>query len=194
MEICLAETGIGLYTILGLSCMAIAVTFAVLVARRHGAARFGVMAALVLALGFTHLFTPVAYAVEESCPAAATPDTSTGVQGAKQVYNVLDNDRPSPGASFVLGSLTLGLAPGHVLGTSVSEDKKTVTAPNEGVYVAGDNGTITFTPEPDFVGSAVGVVYSIRDTAGKTISSVYAPTVTGPGGAVCACFTCCLRS
>lgn len=40
-------------------------------------------------------------------------------------------------------------------------------------------GTITFTPEPDFIGTAKGVTYTITTDKGPSITSTYTPTVTG---------------
>lgn len=110
--------------------------------------------------------------------AAAHPDTSTGRQGVAQTFSVLANDSPTSGAHFVLSSLRLKLTPSPVAGSTVSPDAKSMQAPGEGGYVANDDGTITFTPESSFVGTARGVAYTIDDTAGNTASSTYIPTVT----------------
>lgn len=189
METCLAETGIGFYAIVGITLMAVAVTIGVLNYRQHKNLRLAGYGVFAFALIFAAAPAP-SFAASSCDPvaavAAALPDHSTGVQGAVQTYNVLDNDTPTPGATFVAASLRLAPAPGYVLGTSVSEDEKTVTAPTEGVYQANNNGTITYTPEADFVGSAVGVAYSIEDTAGKTVSSLYVPSVSaGMNPGVC---------
>ncbi|HEL1558075.1 TPA: hypothetical protein TXJ05_002312, partial [Streptococcus suis] len=47
-----------------------------------------------------------------------------------------------------------------------------------GSYVLNPDGTITFTPNPDFVGTAVPVTVQAKDTNGTIVRSLYTPTVT----------------
>ena len=49
--------------------------------------------------------------------------------------------------------------------------------PGEGTYVISPDGTVTFTPEADFVGQAKGVKVIRKDRNGNIISGFYAPTV-----------------
>lgn len=116
-----------------------------------------------------------------TCPAhgsASQPDATTGAQGSVQSTNVGLNDTPSNGAQFLLSSLILALRSNPLAGSTVSPNQKTVTVPGEGVYVAGTNGIITFTPEPSFSGTTHGVAYSLQDTLGATVTNTYTPTVT----------------
>ena len=64
--------------------------------------------------------------------------------------------------------------------TLVDEDGNevnTVTVPGEGTYVLNDDGTITFTPEPDFVGKTSGVKVRGYDSNGLSADTTYTPTV-----------------
>ena len=47
----------------------------------------------------------------------------------------------------------------------------------QGTYTINPNGKVTFTPEPEFVGTANGVTVVRKDKNGKTISASYTPTV-----------------
>ena len=49
--------------------------------------------------------------------------------------------------------------------------------PNEGTYTIDENGKVTFTPEPNFVGKAAGVTVKRVDKNGKEITAKYTPTV-----------------
>ncbi|MCY7087471.1 GEVED domain-containing protein [Streptococcus oralis] len=49
--------------------------------------------------------------------------------------------------------------------------------PGEGTYVISPDGTVTFTPEADFVGQAKGVKVIRKDRDGNIISGFYTPTV-----------------
>lgn len=189
METCLAETGANIYAMIAVAIILILITGSMLMRGRRSRMSFGGSLALVLGLGvaMTSMAPVTLHAVPVCEPgesASALPDSSTGIQGASQVFNVLANDTPTPGAHFVLSSLELDLAPGFILGSSVSDDRKTVTAPTEGEYTAGSDGKITYHPDTDFIGNAVGVRYSIQDSAGKRVSSIYAPVVTAGEGPV----------
>ena len=49
--------------------------------------------------------------------------------------------------------------------------------PNEGTYTIDENGKVTFTPEPNFVGQATGVTVKRVDKNGTEITAKYTPTV-----------------
>ena len=49
--------------------------------------------------------------------------------------------------------------------------------PNEGTYTIDENGKVTFTPEPNFVGKATGVTVKRVDKNGNEITAKYTPTV-----------------
>ena len=49
--------------------------------------------------------------------------------------------------------------------------------PGEGTYTIDENGKVTFTPEPDFVGKASGVTVKRIDKNGTPVTATYTPTV-----------------
>ena len=49
--------------------------------------------------------------------------------------------------------------------------------PGEGTYTIDENGKVTFTPEPDFVGKAKGVTVKRVDKNGTPVTAKYTPTV-----------------
>ena len=60
------------------------------------------------------------------------------------------------------------------------EDGSTTTVvPGEGSYTIDKDGKITFTPEPDFVGTAKGLVVKRSDMYGNVVTAHYTPTVLG---------------
>ena len=54
-----------------------------------------------------------------------------------------------------------------------------VVVPGEGTYTIDKNGKVTFTPEPDFVGTATGVTVKRVDENGTPVTAKYTPTVLG---------------
>ena len=190
MESCLADTGQNIVLFGGVAITLIIVGALMLV--KLGATRKGIgVSVIAFAVVSAHVLSPVSYAASGECTSAATnlsqPDTSTGVQGAVQTRNVLLNDTPTPGSEFISSSLRLALATSPVPGSALSANKRTVTAPTEGVYDALSAGLIRYTPEASFIGIAKGVRYSIKDTAGNITTNSYRPTVTSstPSPTVC---------
>ena len=61
--------------------------------------------------------------------------------------------------------------------TTGQEVDKVVT--DEGTYTVYPDGTVHFTPKPDFVGKAKGVTVQRRDTNGKPATGTYTPIVVG---------------
>ena len=57
------------------------------------------------------------------------------------------------------------------------DGKTTKVVPGQGTYTIDPNGKVTFTPEPEFVGTANSVTVVRKDKNGKTISASYTPTV-----------------
>ena len=49
--------------------------------------------------------------------------------------------------------------------------------PGEGTYTIDENGKVTFTPEPNFVGKATGVTVKRVDKNGTPVTATYTPTV-----------------
>ncbi|QXA18116.1 YSIRK-type signal peptide-containing protein [Streptococcus gordonii] len=87
--------------------------------------------------------------------------TSEGLKGQTQT-----------GKPIFEGDVDLTVAPTFEDGST----EKVV--PGEGTYTISPDGVVTFVPEPNFVGTAKGVVVIRKDRNGQTISASYTPRVT----------------
>ena len=71
---------------------------------------------------------------------------------------------------------------GHIDSTvppTFEDGSTTMVVPGEGSYTIDKDGKITFTPEPDFVGTAKGLVVKRLDMYGNAVTAHYTPTVFG---------------
>ncbi|MGK8362514.1 YSIRK-type signal peptide-containing protein [Streptococcus oralis] len=71
---------------------------------------------------------------------------------------------------------------GHIDSTvppTFEDGSTTMVVPGEGSYTIDKDGKITFTPEPDFVGRAKGLVVKRLDMYGNVVTAHYTPTVLG---------------
>ena len=71
---------------------------------------------------------------------------------------------------------------GHIDPTvppTFEDGSTTMVVPGEGSYTIDKDGKITFTPEPDFVGTAKGLVVKRLDVYGNVVTARYTPTVLG---------------
>ena len=71
---------------------------------------------------------------------------------------------------------------GHINSTvppTFEDGSTTMVVPGEGSYTIDKDGKITFTPEPDFVGTAKGLVVKRLDMYGNVVTTHYTPTVLG---------------
>ncbi|MCY7068852.1 LPXTG cell wall anchor domain-containing protein, partial [Streptococcus oralis] len=71
---------------------------------------------------------------------------------------------------------------GHIDSTvppTFEDGSTTMIVPGEGSYTIDKDGKITFTPEPDFVGTAKGLVVKRLDMYGNVVTARYTPTVLG---------------
>ena len=71
---------------------------------------------------------------------------------------------------------------GHIDSTvppTFEDGSTTMVVPGEGSYTIDKDGKITFTPEPDFVGTAKGLVVKRLDVYGNVVTAHYTPTVLG---------------
>ena len=71
---------------------------------------------------------------------------------------------------------------GHIDSTvppTFEDGSTTMVVPGEGSYTIDKDGKITFTPEPDFVGTAKGLVVKRLDVYGNVVIAHYTPTVLG---------------
>ncbi len=71
---------------------------------------------------------------------------------------------------------------GHIDSTvppTFEDGSTTMVVPGEGSYTIDKDDKITFTPEPDFVGTAKGLVVKRLDVYGNAVTARYTPTVLG---------------
>ena len=95
-------------------------------------------------------------------PSTGHDTTSTGAKGQPQV--------------------AIPTFEGHIDPTvppTFEDDSTTMVVPGEGSYTIDKDGKITFTPEPDFVGTAKGLVVKRLDMYGNVVIAHYTPTVHG---------------
>ena len=96
----------------------------------------------------------------------SSPATSTGVQGVPQTGSPVF----TPGDPAV---------PIDVDSPMTFEDgSSTKTVPNVGVYTINPDGSITFTPDKQFVGTPAPVTVKRVDKNGTPVTATYTPTVT----------------
>ena len=63
---------------------------------------------------------------------------------------------------------------------SFEDGSKEKTIPGQGTYTIAPDGTVTFTPEADFLGQGSGVTLVRRDKNGTSVTASYVPTVVEP--------------
>jgi CshA-type fibril repeat protein len=91
-------------------------------------------------------------------------DIKRGVIGENVTLDVLANDTEGT-FNFDITTLRITSIPN---GATLSEDGKTLTVPNEGVWrIDPETGAITFTPADGFVGDPTPISYSVQDTQGN---------------------------
>ena len=158
----------------------------------------------------THSLKEITYSVKEkNVPAGYTVTyaKATGITldpDATEAYTVTITNKHTPGEGAADGDETYGLkgepqtgTPKYdvnpknpvtptslvkpdVTGSTISDDGKTVTIPGEGKYVLNDDGTVTFTPEPDFVGDPTPIDIACIDKQGNPATATYTPHVIDP--------------
>ena len=121
-----------------------------------------------------------------------TPETSTDIQGKPQTktpkFSIdVDKDGDGTAPDAVTPSAQY---PAKLVDPATGQptDEKTVTVPGEGTYtIVPTTGAVTFTPEPQFTGTAKGIDVSLtapvgQDKDGNTVTATatakYTPTVT----------------
>lgn len=106
-------------------------------------------------------------------PPTANPDETINYKGRKQTGTPTfqaDPDTKAPGGGEnKIERITLLDEDGN--------EVNTVTVPGEGTYVLNEDGTITFTPEPEFVGKTSGVKVRGYDSNNLYADTTYTPTV-----------------
>ncbi|EGF15059.1 YSIRK signal domain/LPXTG anchor domain surface protein [Streptococcus sanguinis] len=68
----------------------------------------------------------------------------------------------------------------ETIAPTFEDGSKEKTIPGEGIYTITPDGTITFTPEADFLGQGSGVTLIRRDKNGTSVTARYVPTVVAP--------------
>ena len=96
----------------------------------------------------------------------STPATSTGVQGQPQ--------KGTP--SFTPGDPAVPLDDTKPM--TFEDGSSTKKVPNVGTYVIESDGSITFTPDKQFVGTPAPVTVKRVDKNGTPVTATYTPTVT----------------
>ncbi|NQN52823.1 hypothetical protein HPA12_11035, partial [Streptococcus suis] len=120
----------------------------------------------------TTTYTPTVLPVTPT----AQPETTTGKQGQTQTTdaNVLFTEGDSV-APIDLASITLLDESGQ---PATEVPAKDLNGSVIGSYVLNPDGTITFTPNSDFVGTPVPVSIQAKDANGTAVTTTYTPTVT----------------
>ena len=68
----------------------------------------------------------------------------------------------------------------ETIAPSFEDGSKEKTIPGQGTYTIAPDGTVTFTPEADFLGQGSGVTLVRRDKNGSKVTARYVPTVVAP--------------
>ena len=95
-----------------------------------------------------------------------TPVTKTVDKTSEGAKNTPQSNTPE-----FIGDVDLDVPPTFDDGTT------TRVVEGEGTYTIDKDGKVTFTPEPEFTGTADGITVVRKDKLGKTISAQYTPTV-----------------
>jgi uncharacterized repeat protein (TIGR02059 family) len=123
-------------------------------------------------------------------PPVANPDFSTGVQGAIQTLSPVGNDRPGGGASTTLYPDTRAQVPSGIFLCAANQPPPdcaaTTVIVNDannvklGVLTVAASGLVTFTPEPNFIGTTPPIGYQLPDNLGQMAYSTITITVLPP--------------
>ena len=97
--------------------------------------------------------------------------TVLGATSTKDVVSEGPKGKPQSNTPVFEGDIDKEVPP------TFEDGKTTKVVPGQGTYTIDPNGKVTFTPEPEFVGTASGVTVVRKDKNGKTIFASYTPTV-----------------
>ncbi|WP_141755899.1 YSIRK-type signal peptide-containing protein, partial [Staphylococcus sp. HMSC065E08] len=101
----------------------------------------------------------------------AEPAETTGLQGQPQIGTpVFKGGNP-------LVPINETIAP-QLIDPNTGSKVSKLAIPDEGTYIANNDGTITFTPEPQFTGKASPITVERVDTNGTAVQTTYTPNVT----------------
>jgi CshA-type fibril repeat protein len=108
-------------------------------------------------------------------PPELSNDSGESEQGVAQVITIFGNDSPAnAGVPFDLATLRLC----RPTDTAPACSQTSVAIAGEGTYSINGDGTVTFTPEPEFVGVATPIAYVVEDVLGQVVWATIHPTVT----------------
>ena len=102
--------------------------------------------------------------------------TTTDVQGAKQT----GKPEFTAGKTTVNGvekTVELSDKPAKLVDLKTGDPVDSVTIEGEGTYTVAPDGTVTFTPNKDFIGQATGVTVKREDKNGTPVTAKYTPVV-----------------
>ena len=97
--------------------------------------------------------------------------TVLGATSTKDVESEGPKGKPQSNTPVFEGDIDKDVPP------TFEDGKTTKVVPGQGTYTIDPNGKVTFTPEPEFVGTANSVTVVRKDKNGKTIFASYTPTV-----------------
>ena len=97
--------------------------------------------------------------------------TVLGATSTKDVVSEGPKGKPQSNTPVFEGDIDKDVPP------TFEDGKTTKVVPGQGTYTIDPNGKVTFTPEPEFVGTANSVTVVRKDKNGKTIFASYTPTV-----------------
>ena len=97
--------------------------------------------------------------------------TVLGETSTKDVESEGPKGKPQSNTPVFEGDIDKDVPP------TFEDGKTTKVVPGQGTYTIDPNGKVTFTPEPEFVGTANSVTVVRKDKNGKTIFASYTPTV-----------------
>jgi CshA-type fibril repeat protein len=108
-------------------------------------------------------------------PPVLADDSGQSEQGVAQRISIFGNDSPAnAGVPFDLATLRL-CRPSD---TPPACTQTSVAIAGEGTYSINGDGTVTFTPEPEFIGVATPIAYVVEDVLGQVVWATIHPTVT----------------
>ncbi|MPY11599.1 Ig-like domain-containing protein [Arthrobacter bussei] len=108
----------------------------------------------------------------------ANPDLATTRQAQAAVIDVVANDRPGNDNTPLDRTSVIFTGDG---GGVVSDNGKTLTVADQGVYRINASGVVTFTPAASFVGEATAVEYEVQDADDLAVRADIRVTVTPVG-------------
>jgi LPXTG-motif cell wall-anchored protein len=123
-------------------------------------------------------------------PPVAKPDVSIGVQGSIQTMSPVSNDRPGGTTSTTLYPDTRAQTPSGIFLCAANQPppdcRATSVEVNDangvklGTLTVSVSGLVTFTPEPNFIGTTPPIGYQIPDNLGQKAYSTITITVLPP--------------